>query len=95
MFVRETVYNHDKFPRAITMYNQKVAPAPPPRKLQVHLSLVVLFFFGASPCKSQKHGLQLGGHGAKAKLIGSGFEDSNGAAYTPIDNLIEANESKS
>eukprot|EP00613_Pedinella_sp_CCMP2098_P000524 CAMPEP_0171616082 /NCGR_PEP_ID=MMETSP0990-20121206/13253_1 /TAXON_ID=483369 /ORGANISM="non described non described, Strain CCMP2098" /LENGTH=36 /DNA_ID= /DNA_START= /DNA_END= /DNA_ORIENTATION= len=30
-----------------------------------------------------------------SKPIGYGIEDSNGAAYTPTDNMIEANESKS
>ena len=30
-----------------------------------------------------------------SKLIGYGTEDSNGAAYTSIGNMIEANESKS
>eukprot|EP00613_Pedinella_sp_CCMP2098_P055019 CAMPEP_0171898340 /NCGR_PEP_ID=MMETSP0992-20121227/48664_1 /TAXON_ID=483369 /ORGANISM="non described non described, Strain CCMP2098" /LENGTH=49 /DNA_ID= /DNA_START= /DNA_END= /DNA_ORIENTATION= len=30
-----------------------------------------------------------------SKLIGYGIKDSNGVAYTPIDNIIEANESKS
>jgi hypothetical protein len=30
-----------------------------------------------------------------SKLIAYGIEDSNGAAYTPIDNMIEACESKS
>ena len=30
-----------------------------------------------------------------SKPIGYGIEDSNGAAYTLIDNLIEANESES
>ena len=30
-----------------------------------------------------------------SKLIGYGIEDSNGAAYTPVDNMIETSESKS